>query len=111
MPARKVRGRSRRALGSDHSHSPSTLAKDFVRSLVDRPLIQQFQRRHFPGEGLAYLGLPGEQLRDILSWREFFVRWTAVQITDTAENAEVADEIERAIMRNTATGASAGQYR
>lgn len=78
----------------------STEAKDFVRSLIDRPLIQQFKRRHFPNDGLAYLGLPGEQLLDILSWREFFARWTAVQIVDTSDTIEIADEIERQIMRN-----------
>lgn len=78
----------------------STKTKDFVRSVLDRQVIDLFKKAHFPYGGMAFLGLTGEQLNDILSWREYFTRWTAVQVADTADEIEAADELERRIMRN-----------
>jgi hypothetical protein len=49
---------------------------------------------------MAFLGLTGEQLNDILSWREYFARWTAIQIAETPDQVEAADELERRILRN-----------
>lgn len=73
----------------------SSQAKDFIRDVFDFEVIRTFQQDYYPDQPLAYLGLPGEDLLDVLSWRSFIGRWTAVQIADTPVNAAVADHLVR----------------
>ena len=78
----------------------STDAKDFIRSGFDLEIIRELRAAHYADRKLAYFGLPGEDLLDILSWREFIGRWTAVQIADTAQDAEIADRLELNVLLN-----------
>ena len=57
----------------------SSAAKDYVRHVVDRDIIRGFRNQHYPDQQLAYLGLPGEAILDILSWREFIGYCTAIE--------------------------------
>jgi hypothetical protein len=103
MTQKKSRARASSASSGKRGARPefvSTLAKDYVRSVIDRQIIDAFKKEHFPLGGMAFLGLTGEQLNDILSWREYFARWTAVQVANTPEDVEAADELERRILRN-----------
>lgn len=72
----------------------SSTAKDYIRSQIDRNVIQRFKQTYFPDQKLAYLGLPGLALLDILSWREFLGYCTAV------ENTDDADDLERNVLKN-----------
>lgn len=78
----------------------SSEAKDYVRAVLDGGLIRQFRVNKLVGERLAYLGLPGEALFDVLSWRESLGRWTGVQVADSDEDRAVADEMERTMLRH-----------
>ncbi len=73
----------------------STDAKNFIRDVFDFEIIRVFKHEHYPDQQLAYLGLPGEELLDVLSWRQFIGRWTGVQIADTPEMAATADNMVR----------------
>jgi hypothetical protein len=77
----------------------SSSAKDYIRDEIDAKIIRQFKDAHCPSQTLSYLGLPGKDLLDIISWREFIGNWTAVQIADSVEDAEIADELERNVFR------------
>lgn len=72
----------------------SSSAKDYIRSNVDRALIEEFKRTVYPDRLLSYLGLPGKELLDVLSWREFIGRCTAI------EHQELADELELNVLLN-----------
>jgi hypothetical protein len=72
----------------------SSAAKDYIRSQIDRNIIKSFKLHHFPEQNLSYLGLPGPELLDILSWREFLGYCTAV------EKADVVDELELNALKN-----------
>src|SRR5207247_3569062 len=72
----------------------SSYAKDCIRSRIDRNIIKNFKQMHYPEKKLAYFGLPGEALLDILSWREFLGYCTAV------ENTGAADDLELNILKN-----------
>lgn len=72
----------------------SSAAKDYIRSQIDRNMIKSFKQLHFPEQKLAYLGLPGAALLDILSWREFLGYCTAV------EKADVVDELELNVLKS-----------
>lgn len=84
--------------------SPSTFtssdAKDFIRDRFDFEILRGFRHENYPGQPLAYFGLPGEQVLDILSWRSLIGRWTAVQVNDTPENDEIASRLVRNVMLN-----------
>jgi hypothetical protein len=67
----------------------STEAKDYIRNIFDYRIISEFKKVYYPDQQLAYFGLPGEQLLDVLSWREFLGRWTGVQISETPQEEEV----------------------
>src|SRR5687768_6359546 len=69
----------------------SSTAKDYVRAKLDGDLLRQFRTTRLAGDKLAYLGLPGESLFDVLSWRESLSRWTGVQIAVEDDDAAVAD--------------------
>lgn len=79
--------------GPSHPFTSST-AKDYIRSQIDHNIIRSFRQAYFPEQKLAYLGLPGVALLDILSWREFLSYCTVV------ENADVVDELERNVLKN-----------
>lgn len=66
----------------------TSFAKDRIRHTIDRDLIKKFRTEHYHDRQLAYLGLPGEELLDVLSWREFIGRCTAVENTDAMERLE-----------------------
>jgi hypothetical protein len=72
-----------------HSFTASTEAKDKVRNEFDYKIITDFRANHYPDRKLAYLGLPGEALLDILSWRNFIDRATAIEDTATRERLEL----------------------
>lgn len=73
----------------------SSEAKDVIRDRIDYEIIAEFKRDFYPDQSLAYLGLPGEQLLDVLSWRPFIGRLTAIQIAETPADAAIADNIVR----------------
>lgn len=76
----------------------SSEAKDYIRHTIDRNIINEFKRKYYPDNPLAYLGLPGEQLLDILSWRQHLGRCTAV------ENTEAMDVLELNVLRTRLEG-------
>jgi hypothetical protein len=78
----------------------SSEAKDFIRDQFDFEILRGFRREYYPDQQLAYFGLPGEQLLDILSWRSLIGRWTAVQINNSPEDQEVASRLVRNVMLN-----------
>ena len=78
----------------------SSEAKDFIRDQFDFEILRGFRREHYPDQQLAYFGLPGEQLLDVLSWRSLIGRWTAVQVNSTPEDQEVASRLVRNVMLN-----------
>jgi hypothetical protein len=78
----------------------SSDAKDFIRDRFDFEILRGFRLEYYPDQQLAYFGLPGEKLLDILSWRSLIGRWTAVQINDSAEEQEVASRLIRNVMLN-----------
>lgn len=61
----------------------STDAKDYIRYVVDRDVIRGFRSQYYPDQQLAYLGLPGGAILDILSWREFIGYCTAVEVDES----------------------------
>jgi hypothetical protein len=65
----------------------SSAAKDYVRHVVDRDILRGFRNEYYPGQQLAYLGLPGEAILDILSWREFIGYCTAVEESESTLSA------------------------
>lgn len=77
----------------------STSAKDYIRDVIDRDVLRRFVSECYPDERLAYLGLPGEALLDVLAWRRFIERWTAVQVVRSSAEEEIADELERNALR------------
>jgi len=78
--------------------STSTDAKDHIRHTIDRSIIREFRDTYHPNQLLSYLGLPGESLRDILSWREFLGRCTAI------ENSTTSDILELNVLLNRLEG-------
>jgi hypothetical protein len=76
----------------------SSSAKDHIRNVIDRKIIQEFQQEYHPGKELAYLGLPGGELDDLLSWWKFIGRWTAVQKVESNEEREALEALEFNIM-------------
>ncbi len=72
----------------------SSSAKDYIRSKIDRTLIKNFKQTYYPEQKLAYLGLPGAKLLDVLSWREFLGHCTAAE-----EDPETADDLERNVLK------------
>ena len=78
----------------------SSSAKDFIRERLDREIIRAFKGEHYGDTRLAYLGLPGESLLDILAWRDYIGRWTAVQIAETAQDLAVAERLETNVLKN-----------
>ncbi len=75
----------------------SSSAKDFIRSTFDREIIKAFKQEHYPEHRLSYLGLPGEFLLDILSWREFLGHATAIE---GASDRDVRQDLELRIQKN-----------
>lgn len=82
---------------STHTFASSG-AKDYIRYVIDRDAIINFKDRLFPSRKLSYLGLPGPQLLDILSWREYLNCCTAV------EDSATADALETNILLNRLEG-------
>lgn len=76
----------------------SSNAKDYLRHVLDRQIIADFKDRHYPDQKLSYLGLPGPELLDVLSWREFIGDCTAIEDTDAFEDLELN------VLRNRLTG-------
>ncbi len=76
----------------------SSEAKDFVRGTFDSEIIRAFKHEYYPDQQLAYLGLPGEDILDVLNWREYIGRWTGVQIADNPENAATYDRMIRNVL-------------
>src|SRR5579859_1921671 len=83
----------------DRQEFSSSLAKDELRHDLDRRLIEGLRDRHYPEIPLTYFGLPGEDLLDILAWREFLGDCTLVE--DHDENAE---RLELTVLRNHLEG-------
>ena len=79
------------------SFKESSSAKDYIRATVDRNFIKAFKDQYYPDEKLSYLGLPGEYLLDILSWREFIGHITAVE---GIEDEDIKQDLELRIMIN-----------
>jgi hypothetical protein len=77
----------------------SSAAKDYVRHVVDRDIIRGFRNQHYPDQQLAYLGLPGEAILDILSWREFIGYCTAIE-----DNAPTLNALELNVLKNNLEG-------
>ncbi|HVT11650.1 MAG TPA: hypothetical protein VHE55_05250 [Fimbriimonadaceae bacterium] len=71
----------------------SSEAKGYIRDEFDFNLIKRFKDEHYPNADLAYVGLPGEDLLDIISWRSFIGRWTAVQVTGSPALEDAADNL------------------
>ncbi len=76
-----------------HSFTSSS-AKDYIRAKIDYNIIKHFRQTYYPDQKLAYFGLPGAQLLDVLCWREYIGYCTAV------ENTNAADELERTILKH-----------
>jgi hypothetical protein len=74
-------------------------AKDYLRSEIDRELIRQLHEQHYSSQGLKYIGLPGPELLDILTWREYLKSCTAFEISDA-----IAEEMELNVVRNRIEG-------
>src|SRR5580704_7127089 len=77
----------------------SSEAKGYIRDDFNYNLIKQFKAEHYPNVELAYLGLPGESLLDVISWRGFIGRWTGVQAVGNAALDEAADNLVRNAIR------------
>jgi len=77
----------------------SSSAKDYIRHVVDRDIIRHFRNQHYSGQQLAYLGLPGEAILDILSWREFIGYSTAVENDESTLSA-----LELNVLKNRLEG-------
>jgi len=83
-----------------NSKFTSSEAKNYIRDIFDFEIIRNFKHEHYQDQSLAYLGLPGEGILDVLSWRQFIGRWTGVQVVDTSYNAEIADRIVQKVLLN-----------
>jgi hypothetical protein len=77
----------------------SSPAKDVIRNIIDHDLIKRFRHVHYPDEKLRYLGLPGVDLLDILSWREFLGYCTAVE-----ESVGLIEDLELNVLNNHLEG-------
>lgn len=77
----------------------SSEAKDYVRHVVDRDFIRVFRNQHYSEQQLSYLGLPGEAILDILSWREFIGYCTAVE-----EDGATLSGLELNVLKNRLEG-------
>lgn len=75
----------------------SSSAKDFIRSRIDREVIKSFKDQYYPDQQLSYLGLPGQYLLDILSWREFLGHATAIEGID---NEDIKQDLRLCVMKN-----------
>jgi hypothetical protein len=78
----------------------SSEAKNFIRDIFDFEIIRAFKHEYYQDQQLAYLGLPGEDLLDVLSWRQFIGRWTGVQIADTPGNIATAERMIHKVLWN-----------
>jgi hypothetical protein len=78
----------------------SSEAKNFIRDIFDFEIIRAFKHEYYQDQQLAYLGLPGEELLDVLSWRQFIARWTGVQIADTPNNIAIAERMIHKVLWN-----------
>ena len=78
----------------------SSEAKNFIRDIFDFEIIRAFKHEYYQDQQLAYLGLPGEELLDVLSWRQFLGRWTGVQIADTPNNIAIAERMIHKVLWN-----------
>jgi hypothetical protein len=54
----------------------STINKDRVRNEDTKLVLKKFQREK---RGLSYLGLPSGEMKDILEWKDYLSRYTAVE--------------------------------
>jgi hypothetical protein len=73
------------------SSSPN---KEFVRRAVDEPVIEQWFRSI--GRPLKYLGLPAQQMLDIVAWQHMLGRFTGIERAENQQhlmflNANVKD--------------------
>jgi hypothetical protein len=63
----------------------TTPAKDLIRSKYDKGKVESLQKRL--GYKLAYFGLPGEEMLDVLCWRDYIDYVTAVERKETVADA------------------------
>lgn len=75
----------------------SSMAKDYIRSRIDREIVREFREEFYPESKLRYLGLPGKELLDVLSWREFIEYVSAIEGSDDEDERQ---DLELTIMKN-----------
>jgi hypothetical protein len=68
--------------------------KEYIRSAVDQPIIEQWFRNL--GRGLKYLGLPAWQMLDIVAWQNMLGRFTGIERAENQQhlmflNANIKD--------------------
>lgn len=92
--------RARRTSPSpDRQEFDSSSAKNQLRHTIDRELVRSLRDEHYPEQPLAYFGLAGEELLDVLAWREFMGRCTAVE-----EHEDNAERLELNVLKNRLEG-------
>jgi hypothetical protein len=64
------------------SHTPNKVA---IRNSWDKPIISAFS--HCLGRKLAYFGLPGSDIADLLDWREYLGWRTGIEYISSTGNA------------------------
>lgn len=68
--------------------------KEYIRSAFDQPIIEEWHRAL--GRPLKYLGLPAQQMLDIVAWQNMLGRFTAIERMENQQhlmflNANVRD--------------------
>jgi hypothetical protein len=81
----------------------STLNKTAIRQRWDKPIIVNFAQE--TGKRLAYFGLPGPDLKDILDWRDFLGWKTGIEYVPqngsaTIEQRQKINQLQTNIMLN-----------